>query len=228
VLRHGGAQIFPGQFTATLLEAAGATVVADDVRGLAIEDQRVVGVQLRRGELKADAVVLAMGPWTAEASGWLGMPIPVTPLKGQILHLELEAAPAGGFTALDGSYLVRKPGGVVYAGTTEEHAGFDETPTAEAEQAILAWARASSPLVGQAGVVERTACLRPMTPDGNPILGKVPGLQGLYVATGHGRKGILLSLASGKMLTELVLDGRAGSADPTPFAPGRFGAGVPA
>jgi D-amino-acid dehydrogenase len=229
VVRHSGAQVFPGQLTATLLEAAGARVVAGGVRAIAMHDERAAaGVELDGSALEADAVVLAMGPWSAEASGWLGMPIPVAPLKGQILRLSVPGAPPSGFTDVDGQYLVRKPGGVVYTGTTEEDAGFDETPTPEAEQAILDWARASSPFIANAEVLERTACLRPLSADNVPIIGAVPGMPGAYLATGHGRKGLLLSLGTGKALAELMLDGRASCTDLAPFAPGRFAAGVTA
>ena len=226
VVRHGGAQVFPGQLTATLLEAAGAQVVAGDVRSIAMYDDRAAGFELDGGSLEADAVVLAMGPWSAEASGWLGMRIPVTPLKGQILRLKVPGAPPSGFTDVDGQYLVRKPGGVVYTGTTEEDAGFDETPTLEAERAILDWARANSPVIANAEVVERTACLRPLSADNVPIIGAVPGMPGAYLATGHGRKGLLLSLGTGKALAALVIDGASKDVDLAPFSPARFVAGA--
>jgi glycine/D-amino acid oxidase-like deaminating enzyme len=226
VVRRGGAQLFPDQFTRTLIEAAQADVRAGAVDGVARDGHAAIGLLVEGVRLQADAVVLAMGPWTADASAWLDHPIPVMPLKGQILRLRIAGAPPAGFADLDGQYLVRKPNGIVYAGTTEEDAGFDETPTPDAESAILAWASANSPIVANAEVLERTACLRPLSADNVPIIGAVPGLAGAYLATGHGRKGILLSLATGKALAELIVDGAATSIDLAPFSPTRFVAGA--
>jgi glycine/D-amino acid oxidase-like deaminating enzyme len=225
VLRKGGAQLFPDRFTRALIEASSAEVLSGAVDGVERSSTRATGILVDGAPLTADAVVFAMGPWTADASRWFDLPVPVTPLKGQILRLTLADAPSGGFTDVDGQYLVRKPNGIVYTGTTEEEAGFDETPTPDAERAILAWARANSPIVEGAEVVERTACLRPLSPDNAPIIGAVPGISRAYLATGHGRKGLLLSLATGKALAELIADGASGI-DLAAFKPARFVAGA--
>ncbi len=73
-------------------------------------------------------------------------------------------------------------------------------------------------------VVQHTACLRPLSPDDRPIIGAVPGRPGAFLATGHGRKGVLMSPATGAALAELILDGRSASLDLAPFDPGRFAA----
>ena len=76
-----------------------------------------------------------------------------------------------------------------------------------------------------AELVEQTACLRPLSSDGLPIMGAVPGLDGAYVATGHGRQGILQSPPSGKAMAELILDGGTDTVDLGPFDPARFASG---
>jgi glycine/D-amino acid oxidase-like deaminating enzyme len=80
-----------------------------------------------------------------------------------------------------------------------------------------------APAIANGTVVERTACLRPLSADNTPIIGAVPGVQGGFLATGHGRKGILLSLATGRALAELIATGQSTSIDLSPFALERFG-----
>lgn len=222
------AQLDPAKFTLRLMESAkgmGASLRTGRAAGLLGGPDYVSGVELEGGDaVSADAVVLALGPWTHRAAAWLDLPLPVRPLKGEIVHLEPAAEPPpGGFSDFDGQYAVTKPTGVVYAGTTAEEAGFDDAPTPAARARILAdVARRTSRLEG-ARVVDQTACLRPLSADGLPLIGAAPGRRGAWVAAGHGRKGILLALATGEAIAELMLDGRA-TLDLAPFDPARFGA----
>src|SRR5690606_24741708 len=112
-----------------------------------------------------------------EAERWLKTFVPVSPLKGQILRYRMEDAPAGAFSTLDGNYAVRKPTGVVYTGTTEEDAGFDLAATADARASIEAWGCTVSSTFTGREPSEQTACLRPLSADGLPIAGAVPGLR---------------------------------------------------
>jgi glycine/D-amino acid oxidase-like deaminating enzyme len=77
------------------------------------------------------------------------------------------------------------------------------------------------PVLARSKVSEQTACLRPVTPDGLPVIGPVPGRDGLYIASGAGKKGILLGPAMGRAITDLVVSGRTGL-PVGPFAPDRF------
>ena len=117
-----------------------------------------------------------------------------------------------------------KRSGLVYLGTTMERVGFDSAPTLEARDRILAIGARFSSVLEAAEVIEQTACLRPLSADDLPIMGAVPGVDGAYVATGHGRKGILLSTASGKAMADLIVEGRTDCIDLTPFDPARFAA----
>ena len=148
--------------------------------------------------------------------------MPVTPLKGQILRLRLPPAAAETrFSDTDGNYMARKADGLVYVGTTEESVGFDETPTDAARRQILRQAGRFVSAVSRAEVVKQTACLRPLSPDGLPILGAAPGLSGAYVATGHGRAGLLLAPGSAAALAAQIT-GESPAIDLTPFDPARF------
>lgn len=225
LLREASAEIDPADFTQALIRAAqtrGARVRHGRVTGLSLNGRSVNGVQMEGQTVRAKSVVLAMGPWTSEASAWIGLRIPVSPLKGQILRLRLPPAPAETrFSDTDGNYMARKSDGLVYVGTTEEQVGFDETPTATARRQILRQAGRFVSAVSRAGVVKQTACLRPLSPDGLPILGDAPGLSGAYIATGHGRAGLLLAPGSAAALAAHIT-GESPAIDLTPFDPDRF------
>ncbi len=226
VLREASAEIEPAAFTQALIQAAetrGARVEHARVSGLSLCGRSVAGVRLESEIVRTETVVLAMGPWTSAAAEWIGSRVPVSPLKGQILRLRLPPAAAETrFSDTDGNYMARKADGLVYVGTTEERAGFDETPTAAARRRILRQAGRFVSAVSQAEVVQQTACLRPLSPDGLPILGAAPKLPGAFIATGHGRAGLLLGPGSAAALAAQIT-GESPTIDLTPFDPARFG-----
>ena len=109
----------------------------------------------------------------------------------------------------------------MWTGTTEEEAGFDENPTSQARDEIMASLLKMIPTLEEAELVQHTACLRPLSADGIPIMGAVPGLDGAYVATGAGRKGILLGPGMGSVMADVILGGKA-DIPIEAFDPGRF------
>jgi len=208
----------------TAAERLGATVRSGSVSGLETEGGRVTGVRVGSGIVEADAVVVAMGPWSAESSGWLGLPVPVEPLKGQIVKVQADRDIRPFSFGRGGNYVVVKQAGIVFLGTTEERVGFDRGTTVEARDEILDFAVGFASALESAEFVEQTACLRPLSSDAVPIMGPVPGIEGAYLATGHGRQGILQSPPSGKAMAELILDGSTDTLELGPFDPARFGA----
>ena len=226
LLNPDSALVDPRKFTESLVAAArrmGASTRHARVTGITQTGGRVTGVELGGETVPAGSVVFAMGPWTTEASDWLGFDIPVYPLKGQILRLRIDGPlHQAGFSNGEGDYLVPKRSGLLYVGTTEENVGFDPSQTGEARRNILAFASRYVSSISKADVVEQTACLRPMSRDEVPIMGRVPGTEGAYVSTGHGRSGILLSTGSGRAMAELIAGGRSECLDLIPFDPARF------
>ena len=220
----GGADVEPYRFSLALAQAAesiGATLRHGTVASLRRESGRVKTVVLKSGEVPCDAVVLAMGPWSGLASEWLGTPINVKPLKGQIIRLRAPGPPLWCSVGWAGEYATTKPDGLVWAGTTEEDAGFDETTTTDARDSIMASLVKMLPAMADAQLVQQTACLRPMSDDGLLVLGPVPGWEGGYAATGGARTGIALGPAMGRIAADLVTTG--GSDVPIDaFDPGRF------
>ncbi|MGH7395518.1 MAG: NAD(P)/FAD-dependent oxidoreductase, partial [Candidatus Methylomirabilales bacterium] len=106
------------------------------------------------------------------------------------------------------AYLVPRPGGEIVLGTTEEFAGFDKRVTVRGLNGILAGAQELYPALAEAPILRAWAGLRPYTSDGLPLLGPVPGVEELLVATGHHRNGILLAPITGQIVRELIVDGR--------------------
>ena len=210
-LREEGLQLETYPYNLALAQAAerhGTEIRSGEVTGLTVEGDRVTGVELSGETLNADSVVVANGPWSKLSGGWLGFEVPVTPLKGQIVHLEPQGPVPSNSIFHETGYVLPKPSGEVYVGTTEEHAGFFRDPTDEARDAIMTAVGKLAPIILEAPIKSVTACLRPLSLDLLPLIGAVPGRRGFYLATGHGFKGILLSLVTGKYIAQLIVRGR--------------------
>ncbi|HEX5929204.1 MAG TPA: glycine oxidase ThiO [Solirubrobacterales bacterium] len=196
----GEAAIDPRALTRALLaslSASGGEVrTGTEVAAGLWEGERLAGVRTAAGEeLRADAVVLAAGAWSGRAE-WLpehARP-PVRPVKGQILELRSRdgAAPCERIVASERVYLVPRPDGRLIAGATVEEQGFDTAVTAGGVHELLREAYRLLPDVAEMELVDAMAGLRPGTPDNLPLVG--PGaIDGLLLATGHYRNGILLA-----------------------------------
>ncbi len=221
---EGTADVEPYRLVLALTRAAerlGVTVRHGRTIGLRRAGGQVTSVILERDEVACSTVVLALGPWSGEISAWIDMPIEVRPLKGQILRLQAPGPPVTCSVGWGHNYATTKTDGLLWAGTTEEEAGFDEESTPAARDEIGAALVRMLPCMVDAQVAHQTACLRPLVSDGLLLLGLVPGLEHVYVATGAGRKGILFGPAMGRAIADLILTGDTPIAL-EPFGPGRF------
>jgi len=224
VLIDGTADVEPYRLVLALTKAAeemGATVRHGRVTGLRRNGGRVTGVMLERGEVACSAVVLGLGPWSGETSSWIDTPIEVRPLKGQILRLQAPGPPVACSVGWGHNYATTKTDGLLWAGTTEEEAGFDEESTPEARDEIGAALVRMLPAMADAQVVHQTACLRPLASDGLLLLGRVPALENVYMATGAARKGIVYGPPMGRAIADLILAGST-KISLEAFNPGRF------
>ena len=190
-------------------ERYGVEMVQRRATGLISDGGRCTGVTLENGSINAGIVVLAMGPWTGQASAWCGVDIPVTPLRGQILRLRTSHDALKLAVNYAHSYVASKSDGLIWAGTTEEEAGFDEGTTSAARDSIMADFLKMIPGMQDAELLQQTACLRPLSADGMPIVDRVTGWDNLYVATGAGRKGILWSTGMAHIVLDLIDAGKS-------------------
>jgi glycine oxidase len=215
VLAPGEGAIDPRRMTAALLavlEAEGVEVrTGVEVREAVMEGGRLSGVRTGSGEeLRAGSVVLAAGAWSGVAD-WLPQDArpPVRPVKGQILELQAldGEAPCERIVASERIYLVPRPDGRLIVGATVEERGFDTAVTAGGVHELLREAYRLLPDVAEMELVEAMAGLRPGTPDNLPLV--APGsLEGLVLACGHYRNGILLAPLAGDTVAELIAGGR--------------------
>jgi glycine oxidase len=232
VLAEDEAAVDPRALTAALLAALAAEGVevreGTEVAEALFEGERITGVRTDAGEeLRARQVVLAAGAWSGEAQ-WLperARP-PVRPVKGQALELRPRegGAPCERILASERVYLVPREDGRLIVGATMEEQGFDSTVTAGGVHELLREAYRLLPDVAEMELVEAVAGFRPGTPDNLPRIGQ-GAIEGLVLATGHHRNGILLAPLTADGIADLLAGGHLpevlAPADPgrSPLAP---------
>ena len=170
---------------------------------------------------RANTVVCAIGPWVGELFNSIAIQQAIFPLKGQILRLKANGAEIRFSIGWEGNYCTTKGDGLVWAGTTEEMAGFDETTNQNGRKSILQNLTRVLPSLDVVRVVRQTACLRPMTIDGLLALGRLNESPNIILATGAGRKGILYGPAMGKVVADLI-GNRQPSVEISQFGLNRF------
>jgi glycine oxidase len=235
---------------AALREAGGELRTATEVVDGLWDGERLVGVRTapagspdarnrcedkRQGdeagdgdEVRADVVVLCNGAWSGQTP-WLSEEArpPVRPVKGEVVELrprEGEPVPAGRIVCSERVYLVPRPDGRLIVGATQEERGFDTVVTAGGVHELLREAYRVLPEVAEMEMVGMIAGLRPGTPDNLPIIGR-RAVDGLLLATGHFRNGIMLA----PITAEAVAATLTGAAPPAAIAaadPNRFGFAV--
>ncbi len=211
VFAAGEAAVDPRALMRALLKAAGVEGVevmtgVEIVEGV-LEGGRLEGLRARDRELRAGAVVLASGAWSGAAE-WLpehARP-PVRPVKGQLLELRRRdrERPTRHILASERVYLVPRDDGRLIVGATVEEMGFDTAVTAGGVHELLREAYRLLPDVAELELLDASAGLRPGTPNNLPLVG--PGaIEGLVLATGHFRNGILLAPLAARTVADLLV-----------------------
>lgn len=222
---EAGAQVDPYKFTLALVAAAeklGVKFITGKVTGVNLKEQTFESVTVDHKIIAADACMLSMGPWAKDASAWTNRAIPVRPLKGQIIKTQPQKQLTH-LTLINGSnYAITRENGLLILGTTEEDVGFDTSVTDAARDEIIAFGLTFSSALETAELIEQTACLRPLSDDGRPIMGELIPNSNLFISTGHGRQGILMSPAAGRAMSDLINTGETSLLDLSPFDPERF------
>ena len=199
-------------------ELRGASVLQREVTGLATNGARVTGVRTATEDIPCGTVVVAAGTWSRAFTPWLDFPVPVRPMKGERLLLNypgeplpvLVSSPRRGhmISRLDGLTSVGSTGGRDYD-QHELFAGeeFDRQPTQTARLELLQRAIDVLPDLERAELVQQLAGSRPLSPDSKPIIGPVPGWEGVLLATGHTTKGIHLGPITGRIIGDYICRG---------------------
>jgi glycine oxidase len=223
VLRPDEASVDNRSLTPAVLEAArkrGVEIFAHrEVLGIWREKQRCSGLLLKNERVSAEWTIIAAGSFCASIVG-VDAYAPVRPAKGQMISLRPERAKIERVLWSDKIYLVPRNDGRILAGATLEYVGFDRNVTAGGIEKILGGALELAPDLAHARVEETWAGLRPDSPDHLPILGPTD-IDGLLIATGHFRSGILLTPITAQLIREWVTQQRV-SVEWERFSPLRF------
>jgi sarcosine oxidase subunit beta len=222
-------QVNPYALTFAFLAAAksaGARILMGvEVKGIEKTAGKATGVFTDNGRISAPVVVNAAGALAAEVGRMAGLEVPITPRRGQILvtaavppllrhclisaqyvaaKFKPEFAASGG----TGFSLEQVDSGNILIGSTREFVGFDRRTTFEGIRTIARRIAPVIPALDRVPVIRTFGGLRPYTPDGLPILGKVAGLEGFIMAAGHEGDGIALSAITGELIADLIATGR--------------------
>lgn len=184
-------------------ERLGATIVQDRVVAVERRGDRITGVAGRESYAAAD-VIIAAGAWSRLVTG-LPRPLSVEPIRGQMAALAWPEGIPRAVILGRGCYVVGR-GAEAIVGSTMEHAGFSAEVTASGLADLFTGVSTLCPALATGEVLRTWAGLRPVTPDGLPIIGKDPRVDGLWYATGHGRNGVLLGAITAVLLHRM-LDG---------------------
>ncbi|MBI4503552.1 MAG: FAD-dependent oxidoreductase [Gemmatimonadetes bacterium] len=192
------------------------------ITGMTRRGTRATMVETAEGRLEADAFVLAAGSWSGHLAKSFGFSLPIQPGKGYSITITgPEAAPSHAVYLYEMRVGVSPFNGAMRLGGTMELSGLNDRIVPERVAAIRrAAARYLPGSTRGAAEVEWTG-MRPLTPDGLPAIGRAPGFDNLYVATGHAMLGMTMAPVTGLAVAELVT-GQTSSFDLKPFDPGRF------
>src|SRR5262249_6077231 len=239
--RDTTAQIDPEAFTRTLIEAAtarGARLTIGTVTAIrrSRANQRVEGVCLEDGrDFPAEAVIIAMGPWSVLAAHWLAMPAvyglkghsivfrPTAMLPPEAIFAEFEDADGEVYTP----EIVPRADGTLYICGLSGNAPLpldpsEVTPEPGGCEKLRTISERLVPVLGTAVVLASQSCHRPITADGIPLIGPVPQVPGAYVATGHSVWGMLNAPGTAEALSDLIISGRPQHLHLDAFLPSRL------
>jgi glycine oxidase len=211
----------PQALTRALLADArrlGAVLIMEPVAKVTIEAGRATGVTAKPEMVATEHVVVAAGAWSGTVGG-MPRPLAIEPVRGQLAATPWPDGPPPAILYHEHCYVLTR-GDEAVLGSTMEHAGFECRVTNEGLAQIFRSAVRLMPTLEAQPVRRMWAGLRPITPDGAPLVGGDPDVAGLWYATGHGRNGVLLAALTGDVIGDLVSTG-ATPVDVAPWRPDR-------
>jgi len=197
------------QALATAARGLGATVLEETpVGGLLRDGDRVTRVRLQDREITADMTVLATGAWTRLLGDAIGVTLPTKPVKGQLIAFANAPLRPGCVISGHGGYVRPRPDGTTMVAATEEDVGFDRRVTGDGVAWLLELTRTICPVLLQGEVAQTWSGLRPGSETGDPLIGPVPGIAGLWVSAGHFRTGAKEAPATAALVAGALASGQ--------------------
>ncbi|MFO0975731.1 MAG: glycine oxidase ThiO [Planctomycetaceae bacterium] len=172
----------------------------------AYEGHRIVSARSTTDVFRFDRICVSAGSWSSVVLAELGITIPVKPVRGQIVQLQMERLPFRCVLEVGRRYLVPRPDGLILIGSTEEDVGYQKANTADGVSSLLDFACSLVPELRGASVARMWSGLRPYSPDELPLLGQIGEFENLLIGTGHFRAGLQMSPATGTILADLLTD----------------------
>lgn len=189
--------------------------------GIRHSQQRLEGVITTQGNIVTRHLVIAAGAWSGDFGKWFGIQLPISPAKGQMLSVRHPERLLKHPTMSSKGGIFPKSDGSFHVGATVEHAGFDKSNTPEGIAYLLETISSLLPRLAKGKIERIWSGLRPWCEDGFPVIGPLPDWEGVIVASGHYKMGIVCSPITAKIVKELILENR--SEDwLKPFLPDRF------
>ncbi|MFQ5874854.1 MAG: NAD(P)/FAD-dependent oxidoreductase [Dehalococcoidia bacterium] len=214
-VQEGSGQVDSYRLTLAFAKGAelrGAEVVIGEVEGLEWSGSRVTGVVTSKETIGCDTVVLAMGAWTGQAERWVDFPLPIGPLKGELLALKPKEDRYWPFwimshdTTEEGqevpTFIHMRADGLVHTGVTVEPDLYDNIPTEKGRKGMMERAIRLMPCIAESELVGHVGGPRPNPPDGTTVLGPIPGREGLFIAATL--PGIINSALIGQTIADLI------------------------
>lgn len=201
-------------------------VMETDVIGIDVENGHVAGIETARGRVACEQVVNAAGPWASQIGAYAGLEIPIQPIRRQVVTTTpLPAIPSDFPFVIDFAqslYFHREGEGLLTGMSNREQApGYDQGLDDEWEVNALEAAMGRLPLLETAGRLSGWAGLYEVTPDAHPIIGPT-SVEGFWIVAGFSGHGFMHGPVAGKLMSELILEGHAGTVDVSMLNLGRF------
>ena len=176
--------------------------------------KRITGIWTDQGDLlTCNQLIIATGAWSSQWGIWLDITLPLRPVRGELIAFQ-QPSPSVHHILFDEGvfdedvYLAPKPDGTLVVGATRAEVGFDTSVSVEGTLHLHKIATQIIPALARCPIQRMWAGLRPKTPDSRPLLGPIPSWENVTIASGHGGFGILLSVITGEMISELVVTGQ--------------------
>ena len=174
------------------------------VQSLLQQQQQITGLRCSHGDIKAEAVLWATGAWAPELAvlnNQLTAPS-VRPVRGQAIAFDAAGINLEQIVIHQGHYLIPRQNGTILAGSTLEEVGYNNDITAAAKDNLLQQSIAILPELKNRQILRQWSGLRPASTDGQPLIGAVAGISGLFVNTGHHRYGITMAGSSATRIAD--------------------------
>ncbi len=232
---YGDGNVVANDFLSSARDSGAAYLSRTRATKFLIDDGRIRGVQTEEGEIHSPVVIAATGPWTRPLFQSTGYDPPIETEFHQVAILKNAPDMKPGAACIDSvtatyfrsdasdKFLV----GDFYGKRPIDPDNFPQRPSDADLEDIIERAARRVPKLETAEVMRGVTGVYDVTPDSRPLLGPVPGIEGLYLCAGFSGMGFKISPAIGLVMAEAVLDGKATTVDITPFRPSRFAEGKP-